>query len=58
MTLHEIGKQISELQSELAVLEDTGPESSLIINKLLPMLESCYSIATSSTEKIQQLTMK
>lgn len=55
MTLHEIERRLSELQPELAAIKDAGSESSLIINKLLAMLESCHSIATASAGKIQQL---
>ena len=52
MTLREIEEQLVELQPELAEANDY--ESSVIINKLLGLLESSCSIAASLAETVQR----
>jgi hypothetical protein len=53
MTLHEIEKQLAQLRPELTEVSDSV--SSETVNKLLAILESCYSIAAASKEEIQRL---
>jgi hypothetical protein len=53
MTLQKIKKQLVELQPELTGAN--GFVSSETVNKLLAMLESCYSAAAESAETIQLL---
>lgn len=53
MTLREIEKQLAQLQPELTEVSDSV--SSVTVNKLLAILENCYSIAVASREKIQRL---
>lgn len=53
MTLHEIEKQLAQLRPELTEVSDSV--SSETVNKLLAILENCYSIAAASKEEIQRL---
>jgi len=53
MILCDIKKQIAELQAELEGILDHS--SLVILVKLLAVLESCYSIASTQAQTIQQL---
>ncbi len=53
MTLCEIEKQITELQSGFEGISD--PSSLELLIKLLALLESCYWIASMHSQTIQQL---
>jgi len=53
MNLCDIKKQIAELQAELEGIVD--PSSSALLVKLLAILESCHSIASTQVQMIQQL---